>query len=177
MATTLRNKRHNIVSRLLERPYDFDFIEAVRILLVNKKLNLDRIKFHVVSDLKYTNRNVIRVEEKKGFYHVYTNLMGLVGINGFLPTHYTMLIREQIHQGDSDFVDFLDVFHNRFLSQVYRAWSVNHFYVNRKVGFIEDSFKRNLLGLAGGDLKSIKKSLPFDTDCVAFYAFIFFPKT
>ena len=68
MATTLRNKRHE--SRLLERPYDFDFIEAVRILLVNKKLNLDRIKFHVVSDLKYTNRNVI-IEEKKGFYHVY----------------------------------------------------------------------------------------------------------
>ena len=93
MATTLRNKRHNIVSRLLERPYDFDFIEAVRILLVNKKLNLDRIKFHVVSDLKYTNRNVIRVEEKKGFYHVYTNLMGwVVGINGFLPTIFWIIL-------------------------------------------------------------------------------------
>lgn len=50
--------------------------------------------------------------------------LGLLGPNGPLPLHYTELVRERTeHHGDTTLADFIDVFHHRYLTHIYRAWA------------------------------------------------------
>lgn len=50
--------------------------------------------------------------------------LGLLGPNGPLPLHYTELVRERTENyNDSTLADFLDVFHHRYLTHMYRAWA------------------------------------------------------
>lgn len=50
--------------------------------------------------------------------------LGLLGPNGPLPLHYTELVRERSQNfNDSTLADFLDVFHHRYLTHMYRAWA------------------------------------------------------
>lgn len=50
--------------------------------------------------------------------------LGLLGPNGPLPLHYTEIVRERWENlGDPTLADFLDLFHHRYLSLVYRAWA------------------------------------------------------
>ena len=43
------------------------------------------------------------------------NLLGLVGMDGPLPPHVALLVRERMRAGDPAFQEFLDLFHNRLL--------------------------------------------------------------
>lgn len=50
--------------------------------------------------------------------------LGLLGPNGPLPIHCTELVRERTeHHHDSTLADFLDLFHHRYLTLMYRAWA------------------------------------------------------
>ena len=50
--------------------------------------------------------------------------LGLLGPNGPLPLHYTELVRDRTeNHNDSTLADFLDLFHHRYLTHMYRAWS------------------------------------------------------
>lgn len=50
--------------------------------------------------------------------------LGLLGPQGPLPLHYTEWVRERSHQHrDGTLANFLDLFHHRYLTQFYRAWS------------------------------------------------------
>jgi type VI secretion system protein ImpH len=49
---------------------------------------------------------------------------GMLGPNGPLPIHITEIAREREEsRGDTALVDFLDVFHHRYLTLLYRAWA------------------------------------------------------
>ncbi|EGW44067.1 hypothetical protein HMPREF0178_03084, partial [Bilophila sp. 4_1_30] len=43
------------------------------------------------------------------------NLLGLAGMDGPLPPHVALLVRERMRAGDPAFQEFLDLFHNRLL--------------------------------------------------------------
>ncbi|WP_295458314.1 type VI secretion system baseplate subunit TssG [uncultured Thiodictyon sp.] len=50
--------------------------------------------------------------------------LGLLGPNGALPLHLTEYARERERDdGDTTFARFLDIFHHRMLSLLYRAWA------------------------------------------------------
>jgi len=50
--------------------------------------------------------------------------LGLLGPNGPLPLHFTEWVRERSHQHrDGTLANFLDLFHHRYLTHFYRAWS------------------------------------------------------
>ncbi len=50
--------------------------------------------------------------------------LGMLGPNGPLPLHYTELVRDRVeNHNDSTLADFLDLFHHRYLTHMYRAWS------------------------------------------------------
>jgi len=50
--------------------------------------------------------------------------LGLLGPNGPLPLHYSELVRERTENyQDSTLADFLDIFHHRYLTHMYRAWA------------------------------------------------------
>jgi type VI secretion system protein ImpH len=47
---------------------------------------------------------------------------GLTGPTGVLPQHYTALLMSRVRQKDYSLRDFLDLFHHRVFSLLYRAW-------------------------------------------------------
>jgi type VI secretion system protein ImpH len=50
--------------------------------------------------------------------------LGLLGPNGAMPLQFTDFVRERIEtKQDSTLADFLDIFHHRYLTQLYRAWA------------------------------------------------------
>lgn len=50
--------------------------------------------------------------------------LGLLGPNGPLPLHYTEIVRDRTeNQGDPTLANFLDLFHHRYLTHLYRAWA------------------------------------------------------
>ncbi len=53
---------------------------------------------------------------------VVTNLIGLTGEHGVLPSHYTELVLQRLKNNDPTFKDFLDIFNHRLLSLFYRTW-------------------------------------------------------
>jgi type VI secretion system protein ImpH len=59
-----------------------------------------------------------------GHWRLLVNCFGLLGPNGPLPLHLTEYVRQrQKHHKDHGFARFLDLFHHRMLSFLYRAWA------------------------------------------------------
>ena len=60
---------------------------------------------------------------------IQASIMGLAGVSGPLPQHYTDLILEQGRLGDHTLKDFLSFFDHRLLSFFYRAWVKNKIFM------------------------------------------------
>ncbi|MGZ0717735.1 type VI secretion system baseplate subunit TssG [Pseudomonas palleroniana] len=53
------------------------------------------------------------------------NFFGLTGVNGPMPLHFSeRLLSLQVNHNDPAAADFLDVFHHRLLSLLYRSWAM-----------------------------------------------------
>ncbi len=50
------------------------------------------------------------------------SFMGISGVSGILPQHYTRLIMSRSKQHDTTLADFLDLFNHRLVSLYYRSW-------------------------------------------------------
>jgi type VI secretion system protein ImpH len=63
-------------------------------------------------------------ERNDGRLFVRLYSLGMLGPNGPLPIHMTEIARErEVNRRDSTLVDFIDIFHQRFLTQFYLAWA------------------------------------------------------
>ncbi|SDE54753.1 type VI secretion system baseplate subunit TssG, partial [Paraburkholderia lycopersici] len=61
---------------------------------------------------------------KNGKLHIRLYGLGMLGPNGPLPIHVTEIARErQEHRHDSTLANFLDIFHHRYLTLLYRVWT------------------------------------------------------
>jgi type VI secretion system protein ImpH len=121
---------------LEERPYDFDFFQALRHIecLFVDKPRIGRglrpvdapIRLGQEPSLAFAPAVLSAFEPATdtGPPRMAVNFFGLLGPNGPLPLHLTEYARErQLHAGDPTFVRFLDIFHHRFLEMFYRAWA------------------------------------------------------
>ncbi|WP_396435353.1 type VI secretion system baseplate subunit TssG [Limnohabitans sp.] len=64
----------------------------------------------------------VKVTGKQAHLRVFG--LGLLGPNGPLPLHMTELVRERTEaKRDNTLANFLDLFHHRYLTHLYRAWS------------------------------------------------------
>ena len=84
--------------------------------------------------------------------------LGLLGPNGPLPLHYTELIRDRVENyNDSTLADFLDLFHHRYLTHMYRAWAQSQ--AAAGLDRAEDeAFSRYVARLTGHDPLEIRDS-------------------
>lgn len=121
---------------LEEKPYEFDFFQAVRRLecLYREKPRVG-VSYHATDDafrlaqkptLAFAPSTVAsfepQTEEHPPRLSVYS--FGLLGPNGPLPLHLTEYVRDrQRNSDDPTFARFLDVFHHRMLALFYRAWA------------------------------------------------------
>jgi len=56
--------------------------------------------------------------------HIQLFGLGMLGPNGALPIHFTELVRERLEaKRDSTLADFIDLFHHRAFTHIYRAWA------------------------------------------------------
>lgn len=121
---------------LAERPYAFDFFQALRRLecthpdkpRIGEARNPkdEPIRFGQEASVSFAPSTVAALEPgHKGFPpRLIFRFFGLFGPNGALPTHLTEYARDRmLNHGDPTFVRFLDLFHHRLISLFYRAWA------------------------------------------------------
>jgi len=129
--------RQVLLRRLADEPHRFGFFAAVRLLenahpglpRVGTSLRLrdDPIRFAQSPSLSFAPATIARFVPAEGDKPpvLHQRFFGLFGANGPLPLHLTEHARERSRRkpSDSALTRFVDMFHHRLLSLLYRAWA------------------------------------------------------
>jgi type VI secretion system protein ImpH len=129
--------RQELLRKLTDEPHKFGFFQAVRLLEnahpglprigTSLRLRDDPIRFAQAPSLSFAPSALARFSAGEGDTPptLHQRFFGLFGANGPLPLHLTEYARERSRRTPSDraLVRFLDMFHHRLLSLLYRAWA------------------------------------------------------
>jgi type VI secretion system protein ImpH len=129
--------RQELLRQLTDAPHKFGFFQAVRLLEnahpglprigTSLRLRDDPIRFAQAPSLSFAPSALARFNAGDGDSPptLHQRFFGLFGANGPLPLHLTEYARERARRMPSDraLVRFLDMFHHRLLSLLYRAWA------------------------------------------------------
>ena len=129
--------RQELLRKLTAEPHKFGFFQAVRLLEnahpglprigTSLRLRDDPIRFAQSPSLSFAPSALARFKAGEGDAPptLHQRFFGLFGANGPLPLHMTEYARERARRMPSDraLVRFLDMFHHRLLSLLYRAWA------------------------------------------------------
>lgn len=159
-----------------DEPYRFEFFQAVRLL---EKIYPERkavggealpheeiVKFRSRLGLFFPASEIQELHETQDELtaerklEMFVNFMGMVGINGVMPIHYTELMMERARYRDTAMWAFLDIFTHRSVSLFFRAWEKYRFPVSYERG--SDAFTAYLfdvVGLGTGGLRG-RMALP-----------------
>jgi type VI secretion system protein ImpH len=176
--------RKTLAEQLNEEPYRFEFFQAVRLFekLYPEKRAVGgsglpgeeplRFRSRVSFDFPSSEIQEIReiedpaTGEKRS--EVLVNFMGMVGVSGVLPVHYTELAFDRIRHGDTALWAFLDIFTHRAVSLFFRAWNKYRFPVSYERG--DDKFTGYLFDLAGLGTPGLRGRMGFDDETLLPYA-------
>lgn len=176
--------RKSLDKKLFEEPYSFDFFQAVRLF---EKLKPSKrpvggtalpddevLRFRSRIALDFPSSEIHEINEVKGKEgepdrtEMLVNFMGLVGVSGVLPTHYTELVLDRIRHRDTAMWSFLDIFTHRAVSMFYRAWAKYRFPISYERG--DDAFTSYLFDFAGLGTKGLRGRLDLDDESLLPYA-------
>lgn len=149
----------SLPERLRERPFDFSFYQAVRLLTLIAGTrqpigsfvspHKEPVRLAVHPSLSFPAAEIQDLTEvDEGPHKMLVNFFGLTGALGVLPTRYTEMIIERRWAKDTTLRDFLDLFNHRLLSLLYRAWEKPRFPVSYERSG-EDNFTGYLFDLIG----------------------------
>jgi len=123
---------------LQNRPYDFDFFQAVRMLECthpqfqrvgySNRPQDDPVRFCQNASLAFAPAALQAYEgpTQERAARMIVNFFGLLGTNGPLPQHITEYVRDRLrNHADPTLAGFLDIFNHRMISLFYRAWACN----------------------------------------------------
>ncbi|NLF30344.1 MAG: type VI secretion system baseplate subunit TssG [Planctomycetes bacterium] len=127
---------HDLMAALEAEPYAFDFFQAVRRLQcahrdkppigTSHRPADDPIRFGQVPSLAFAASAIAAVhpatDDRPG--RMLVNFTGLLGANAPLPLHDTEYAISREMEHDASLSAFLDIFHHRAISLLYRAWAV-----------------------------------------------------
>jgi len=149
-----------LIKKLLEQPYLFSFFQAVYLLEKyvasirsiepvgnSGPVDMESIRFRPDATLASQVSEVVSVEKMQDRFRLTTSFLGLYGPDSPLPDFYT----EDILAADpeeSNVKDFLDIFHHRLLSLIYRCWLKYRYYLQYKPGG-KDDFSSYIFSLTG----------------------------
>ncbi len=168
---------------LFEEPYRFDFFQAVRLMErifpERKAVGLDglpadeivRFRSRVTLDFPASEIHEINEETDeltaKQKIEMVICFMGMVGISGVLPSHYTELVLDRIRHRDTAMHAFLDIFTHRSASMFYQAWTKYRFPVRYERG--SDDFTGYLFDLAGLGTKGLRGHMSLEDESLLPY--------
>jgi type VI secretion system protein ImpH len=163
-----RAEADSLTEALRERPFEFDFFQAVRRLECanpglprighSQRSQDEPVRFSQNVSLAFAPASIHAYYEADDEHpaRMMVNFFGLLGTNGPMPLHVT----EYIHDRENNYKDqtlarFLDIFNHRMISKFYRAWACNQqtvshdrkhedrfaFYIGSLFGIGPDSFR------------------------------------
>ncbi len=121
------------LEQLRREPYKFEFYQAMRLLECahpdrprlgeSKRAAEDAVRLGQEPSLAFAPSSVASFEQTaEGRDRLVVHFLGLLGPNGPLPLHLTEYVRDRVRNSrDRTLASFLDVFHHRILSLLYRA--------------------------------------------------------
>jgi len=128
---------------LIESPHDYDFYQAVYALQNQAKRagfeqaavgrdnfpSLEAVRFSVSQQVGYAGAPISQVSEVADSCQLdlAVTFLGLTGINGALPFHYTEAILQRMRHKDHALRDFFDMLNNRIIALYYRSWEKYRF--------------------------------------------------
>ena len=162
--------RKPLNQEISDEPYRFEFFQAVRLLekvfperravgreasvtpevvRFRSRLALDFPASEIHELLETTDENT---DERR--FEMFVNFMGMIGVNGVMPTYYTELAMDRRRYRDTSMWSFMDIFTHRAVSIFFRAWEKYRFPVGYERG--QDDFTAFLfdfVGLGTGGLR------------------------
>ena len=118
--------------QLFEQPYEFDFFQAVRLLhlILDDRPGIGQIakpqdepvRFKVRQSLEFAPSAVHSLSAETDPPVMTVAYLGLTGVQGVLPHHYTEHILARALAKDFAMAEFFDLFNHRIISLFYRAW-------------------------------------------------------
>ncbi len=175
--------RKTLKEHLFEEPFAFEFFQAVRLL---EKIERER---KTVGGEALPNQEVVRFRSRIAFdfpsseihemlvsedertgerrIEMLVNFMGMAGVSGVLPAHYTELVLDRIRHRDKTLWDFLDIFTHRAVSLFYRAWAKYRFPVAYERG--EEDFTGYLFDIIGLGTKGLRGRMDLNEEALLPY--------
>ncbi len=126
-----------VEERLFEYSYEFEFFQAVRLLhlILNDRQGVGRIakpseepvRFEVRQSLAFPASSIHAISSEADPPRMTMAFLGLTGVQGVLPHHYTEYILARAQAKDYTLAAFFDLFNHRIVSLFYRAWEKHRF--------------------------------------------------
>jgi type VI secretion system protein ImpH len=152
-----------LMAALEAEPSRFEFFQAVRLIerhahdsRVGTETPFDRecVRFLGEVSLSFPASPVAGLtradSDDSVHYQMGVRFLTLLGAAGALPHHYTvMAIERRMHDRDSGFSAFLDLFNHRLVALFYRAWSRSRLAASHENPRGQDLFREILLSLVG----------------------------
>lgn len=171
---------------LAERPFLFEFFQAVR--LVEQLTGAspvgrfaqpqsECVRFEAHNSTTFPASEIQEFEWREGRPpRMGVNFMGLTGPLGVLPLYYTRLVIDRARARDTGIRDFLDIFNHRMVSLFYRAWEKYRFTVEfaRSGSDQVAAHLRDAVGVGTGGLQSRQ---PVPDHALIFYSGLIAPLT
>jgi type VI secretion system protein ImpH len=133
----MREHPLSIEELLFEHSYDFDFFQAVRLLhlILSDRPGVGRIakpadepvRFQVRQSLEFPASSIHAISAETDPAQMTIAFLGLTGVQGVLPHHYTEYILARAQAKDYTLAAFFDLFNHRIVSLFYRAWEKHSF--------------------------------------------------
>lgn len=158
---------------LLEEPFRFEFFQAVRILqeLYPDKKGIAQtadpseevIRFRTNPSLRFPPSEIQKIEKivdketGEERLEMTVNFMGMVGIAGVLPIHYSELVVQRERHKDKTLHAFLDIFSHRMISLFFKAWEKYRFPIQYEYG--DDAFTQYLYDWVGLGTKGLRDKM------------------
>lgn len=128
------------LAALHERPWDFGFFQAVRLLYrvhgLPPRLGAsapDKVRFGTPASLSFPPGEIDDLATgPDGRINLVVNFLGLTGPSGILPRHYTEWLLARRQARDRATADFLDLFNHRLTGLFWRAWAKHRIDINRE---------------------------------------------
>ena len=168
---------------LADEPFRFEFFQAVRLL---EKIYPERravggdalpheeiVRFRSRMGLDFPASQIHQLKESvdestdKEKLEMFINFMGMVGVSGVMPAHYTELIMERVRYRDTAMWTFMDIFTHRTVSMFFRAWEKYRFPVSYERG--QDDFTAYLFDFAGLGTRGLRGRMDLEDESLLPY--------
>jgi type VI secretion system protein ImpH len=169
--------------KLAEEPYRFEFFQAVRLLekIFPERKAVGRealpheeiVRFRSRMSLNFPASEIHELKDSFDEFteqqklEMFTNFMGMVGVSGVMPIHYTELIMERVRYRDTAMWMFLDIFTHRSVSMFFRAWEKYRFPIGYERG--KDDFTAFLFDFVGLGTKGLRGRMDLEDESLLPY--------